>query len=94
MYSSFIKADLHDEPFVSSSVISAINYRLRERLQGYIFRAKLDNTLALGAGRTPRETADLAREIEPLIDDDLNIKHPHLRPQPTILTTSHPHPTP
>ena len=30
-----------DEPFVSLNVIGAINYRLRERLQGYIFRAKL-----------------------------------------------------
>ena len=29
-----------DEPFVSLDVIGAINYRLRERLQGYIFRAK------------------------------------------------------
>ena len=94
MYSSFIKADLLDEPFVSRDVINAINYRLRERLQGYIFRAKLDTTLALGAGRPPREAADIAGEIEPLIDEDLNIKYPHLKPQLTTSTTSPVHPTP
>ena len=94
VYSNFIKADLLDEPpfAVSRDVINAINYRLRERLQGYIFRAKLDTTLALGAGRPPREAADIAGEIEPLIDEDLNIKYPHLKPQPTTRTLTPPSP--
>jgi hypothetical protein len=92
VYSSFIKADLLDEPFVSSHVINAINYRLRERLQGYIFRANLDTTLALGAGRPPREATYIAGEVEPLLDEDLNIKYSHLKPQHTTRTPTPPNP--
>ena len=80
-YASFVKNDLLGEPFDSLHVYRSINYRLRERLAGYIFKANLDSALAEGAGRSPRNRTALANEVAPLTDEDLNILPPHLKPK-------------